>query len=171
MFQALRHPVIWFRSYRQVLARPLKRMVIILVVGALGLFGHVAYTTHQVSATLDPIDKSLRKLSSQSTGRSQTGLSGGSWSSTYRFPEERMNRGSHDIIRETLQADGWELLEESAAILPDNIMGGYMIRAEKSGYTYVAHLPKSGADLRIEVAKSGEPQVSRPAGEMEITGR
>ncbi|WAC21734.1 hypothetical protein OVA24_10090 [Luteolibacter sp. SL250] len=160
-----------FGVNRHPLARPLKRAAIIGLLAVLGLFAHITYTIHQVSSTVDPIDKRLKQLSSQSKGEPQRGASGASWSTTYRFPEERMNRESHDIIRDALKSHGWDMLEEFTAILPDNLMGGYLIRAEKWGYTYVAHLPKSGADLRIEVAESGEPQVSRPAEEMEITGR
>lgn len=161
----------WLGGKRHVLARPLKRAAIVGLLAVLGLAGHLAYLFHQVFQVVVPINDRLEAISSNNTTTSSTWLFGGHWSSTYRFPEERMNRESHGIIRDTLQADGWDLLEEATAILPDNLMGGYLIRAEKSGYTYVAHLPKSGADLRVEVAKSGEPQVSRPAEEMEITGR
>jgi hypothetical protein len=161
----------WFGGNRHVLARPLKRAAIIGLLAVLGLFAHTTYTIHQVSSTVEPIDSSLKRLSSQTKGNSQRGASGASWTTTYRFPDERLNRESYGLIREALQADGWDLLEESTALLPDNLMGGYLIRAEKWGYTYVAYLPKSGDDLQIDVAESGEPQVSRPLEEMEITGR
>jgi hypothetical protein len=161
----------WLPRNRHLLRRPLKRAAIMGLLALVGVFAYTFYTTHQISSTVDPIHQSLKGLSAQSEEHSRRGVLDSSWSTTYRFPEERMNRESYSLIREVLQKDGWDLTEELTTILPKNIIGGYLIRAEKSGYTYLAHLPKSGAVLRIEVAESGKPQVSVPTEKMEIKGR
>jgi len=171
MLKALRHPVLWIRSYWPALSRPVKRAILLVAILGLSFIAHGLYVNSRVSPPVKALFSRLTELSSTSGSKASYGAGDIRWSGQWRFAEERFNREAYQSIKDSLKAGGWEPLEETAALLPDNIMGGFVIRAEKMDHTFVAHFPKSGGELRIEVAKTGEPQVSKPLEQLEITGR
>lgn len=170
LLSALRHPIHWFRSYRHSLARPMKRALVCVGLGLLGLTLHAIYIQREISSTVDPVFEQLHKISKSSSSKSRWSPTDVRWSGDFRLPGEQVNEEAYRIIRSTLKSGDWQIVEEATVLLPGNHIGGFMLRAEHHDYTFIAHLAKPKAELRLVVGKSESADVSRATADLQISG-
>lgn len=150
---------------------PWKAVAAAVCLSLLVFGGMVAWTNHQLSLVVRPMFDQLATLStSHQEDRSFT-TSGWSWHGVFQFREERLNQQGQSIIKRSLQSAGWNVEQEGNVVLGDGLVGGFYLIATHEDHVLYAHLPKSGAELKIAVAGKGQPEVSPSPDSLRISGR
>lgn len=153
------------------LRRPRKSLGLLVLAILLGCGAYFGFIEYKVAAMVRPMFGKLAEVSASHDDGRTLSVSGVKWHGTYRLSEVRMNGESHQIIKDALKAAGWNISEEANVVLMGGMTGGFMIRADQESHTLLAHLPKPGGELRVDIARTGQPEVSKPSSSLHVSGR